>query len=49
VYIKFDKDENINVNNLPLTIKEIVIEDEKYKKFIKIPYGSIITIQKTKN
>jgi hypothetical protein len=37
---------NIKIDNLPLTIKEIVITDEEFKKFIKIPFDSILTIQK---
>jgi hypothetical protein len=54
VYIYFNDGDNNNrfiynkkVENLPLTIKEIVIQDEKYKEYIKIPFGCILTIQKT--
>jgi hypothetical protein len=35
---------NIKVENLPLTIKEIGIMFERYKKFIKIPFGCILNI-----
>jgi hypothetical protein len=37
---------NKYVSNLPLSIKEIIIEKEKYKKFIKIPFSAILTIEK---
>jgi hypothetical protein len=47
VYILFSghNKNNKRVENLPLTIKEIIIEDEYYKKYIKIPFGSILTIK----
>jgi hypothetical protein len=35
----------IKINNLPLTIKKIVIENEKYKKCIKIPFGCVVSIK----
>ena len=34
------------VENLPFTLKEIIIKDEKFKEYIKIPFGCILTIQK---
>ena len=50
VCIKFNKyyDEyNKEVNNLPITLKKIVIENEKNLKYItKIPFGCEIIIQK---
>jgi hypothetical protein len=48
LYIWFSYTENYNkkIENLPPTIKEIVIENEKYKKYIKIPFGCILTIKK---
>jgi hypothetical protein len=46
IYIKFNDNKMSVVNNLPLTIKEIIITSEKYKKYIKIPFGAILTIQK---
>jgi hypothetical protein len=36
---------NKKVENLPLTIKEIVIQNEQFKKYIKIPFGCKINIQ----
>jgi hypothetical protein len=47
IYIYFSDydDKNRKVENLPLTIKEIVIEDEYYKKYIKIPFECILTIK----
>ena len=47
VYIYFSCDHiHKKVENLPSTIKEIVIEDEQFQKYIKIPFGCIITIKK---
>jgi hypothetical protein len=48
IYILFFNYNNHNkkVENLPSTIKEIVIENEKFKKYIKVPFGCIITIKK---
>jgi hypothetical protein len=41
--VKFDKE----VNNLPIILKKIIIEDEIYLKYItKIPFGCDIVIQK---
>ncbi len=37
---------NDKIDNLPLTIKKIIIEDEEYKNHIKIPFGCILTIKK---
>jgi hypothetical protein len=38
---------NKEVNNLPMTLEKIIIEDEKYLKYItKIPFGCDIVIQK---
>lgn len=34
----------MNINNLPFTIKEIIIRNKKYKEAIKIPFGYILTI-----
>jgi len=40
---KYDKE----INNLPITLEKIVIEDEKFLKYItKIPFGCDIVIQK---
>ena len=46
IYFHLDKKENKYIENLPLTIKEIIIEKIKYKKYIKIPFGTILTIKK---
>ena len=46
VYIYFSCDHiHKKVENLPLTIKEIVIKNEEFKKYIKIPFGCILTIK----
>jgi hypothetical protein len=45
VYIYFNDKQDKKVENLPLTIKEIIINDEEYKKYIKIPFGTILTIK----
>jgi hypothetical protein len=37
------------IDKLPSTLKEIVIENIKFKKYIKIPKGTIITIKKNGN
>jgi hypothetical protein len=42
----YEEKENKYIENLPLTIKEIIIEKIKYKKYIKIPFGTILTIKK---
>jgi hypothetical protein len=34
------------VSNLPVTLKEVIVEDENSKKFIKMPFGTLITIDK---
>jgi hypothetical protein len=34
---------------LPSTIKEIIINHENFKKYIKIPFGCILTIKKLNN
>jgi hypothetical protein len=42
-----NKNKNKNVENLSITLKEIVIQNKKYEKYLtKIPFGTIITIQK---
>jgi hypothetical protein len=53
IYIRFNDDKNYHNNkkidkieNLPLTIKEIVIEKNKHKQYLKIPFGCILTIKK---
>jgi hypothetical protein len=49
VYILFSGRDKYNkeVNNLPITLEKIIIEDEKYLKYItKIPFGCNIVIQK---
>jgi hypothetical protein len=45
IYIKFYENTKI-ISNLPITIKEIVLKKEKYTKYIKIPFNTIITINK---
>jgi hypothetical protein len=35
-----------NVHNLPTTLKEIIVEKEKYLKYIKIPFGTKISFKK---
>ncbi len=47
IYVVFNLKNKTNnyVSNLPLSIKEIIIEKEKYKKFIKIPFNAILTIK----
>jgi hypothetical protein len=46
IYIYFPNNEVYikKIENLPPTIKEIVIKNEEYKEYIKIPFGCIITI-----
>jgi hypothetical protein len=40
---KYDKE----ITNLPMTLEKIVIEDEKYLKYItKIPFGCDVVVQK---
>jgi hypothetical protein len=47
IYVWFSVyNENTKVENLPLTIKEIVIENVKFKDYIKIPFGCVLTIKK---
>jgi hypothetical protein len=29
---------------LPLTIKEVIIENKKYKNYVKVPFGCILTV-----
>jgi hypothetical protein len=45
IYFYYKYNYNKRVENLPSTIKEIIIEDEEYKKYIKIPFGCILTIK----
>jgi hypothetical protein len=47
IFIKFNSDNKLNkkVENMSITIKEIIIENEEYKKYIKIPFETKITIQ----
>jgi hypothetical protein len=40
------KYKNFFIANIPSTIKEIVIENKEYKKYLKIPFGCILTIEK---
>jgi hypothetical protein len=40
-----DEDVNIKIDNLPLFLKEIIIEDICYKKYIKIPFDTVVTIK----
>jgi len=52
VFIRFSHDDTYDkeVTNLPITLKKITIEDEKYLKYItKIPFGCEIVIQKLNN
>jgi hypothetical protein len=44
IYFSWNIENNKRVENLPLTIKEIVIKNE-YKKYVKVPFGSILTIK----
>ena len=49
VCIQFIDDyvDDIEITNLPVSLKKIIIEDEKYLKNItKIPFGCDIVIQK---
>ena len=46
IYFYYDKSYNKKVENLPFTLKEIIIEDEEHKEYIKIPFGTMLTIQK---
>jgi hypothetical protein len=39
-----DNEKYKKIDNIPLTIKEIIIKNEKYKKYIKIPFGCKLTI-----
>jgi hypothetical protein len=47
IYIYFDYryDYNKKIENLPLTIKEIIIYDEKYIKYIKVPFNCILSVK----
>jgi hypothetical protein len=52
LYIVEDQNERkkINIVNLPLTIKKIIIREEKHKKYlIKIPFGTILEVKDSKN
>jgi hypothetical protein len=40
---------NKRADNLPMSIKEIIIENEKFKDYIKIPFGCILTVKKLNN
>ena len=43
IYDEYNKE----LNNLPITLEKITIEDEKYLKYItKIPFGCDVIIQK---
>jgi hypothetical protein len=42
---KYGDEYNKKIDNLPLTIKKIVIKYEKFKKYIKVPFGCILTIK----
>ncbi len=48
LYITFYDDEYYNyyIENLPSTVLQIIIEDIKFKKYLKIPFSCILTIQK---
>ncbi len=49
VCIKFSNDDKYNkeITTLPMTLKKITVENEKYLKYIaKIPFGCEIVIQK---
>jgi hypothetical protein len=48
IYIDFSycNIQNKKVENLPYTIKEIVIQDKKHKKYIKVPFGCVLSIKK---
>ena len=50
IYIKYSNS-NIDkkIENLPPSIKEIIIQHEIFKKYIKIPFGCILTIKKLNN
>ncbi len=48
-FINYYDDYNKNIENLPSSIKEIIINHEKFKKDIKIPFGCILTIKKLNN
>jgi hypothetical protein len=43
LFIKFSIVKN-KIENLPITIKEIIIENKEYKKYIKKPFDAIITV-----
>jgi hypothetical protein len=43
-YYDMDNEKYKKIDNIPLTIKEIIIKNEKYKKYIKIPFGCKLTI-----
>jgi hypothetical protein len=47
INIFFDEENEINkIENLPLLLKEIIIENEHHKKYIKIPFDTVVTIKK---
>ncbi len=48
LHILFDCEDDKNnkkIENLPLTIKEIIIYDEKYIKYIKVPFNCILSVK----
>jgi hypothetical protein len=47
IYFSNRHSQNKNIQNLPITLKEIIIEKEEYKKYlIKIPFDTVIIIKK---
>jgi hypothetical protein len=44
IIFSFDDNYNKNISNLPITIKEIIIKNKKYEKYIKKPFDTILTI-----
>ena len=50
VYIYFHDRDIKNIENLPPSIKKIIIQDEKYMKYItKVPFDCIVEIRKIFN
>jgi hypothetical protein len=49
IHIRFSdllKGKKININNLPTSLKEIIIKHKIYEKYIRIPFGAVLTIGK---
>jgi hypothetical protein len=48
LYIDYFNHDSKQIGNLPLTIKKIIIHNEEYKKYIKVPFGCILSVKQHK-